>query len=368
MSLQQDAACGSDIDGYVERNTFIPHEGGFIFDDDETDENEIYQCLLSALLAGLYEIPREKLLRHQTGFGRRIKYKTYNRIEPMWKEIESGIKDYSYNKSIISNFKWASIEKIIHSSRGEGGVGEGQLGSQVASFRIFMFDVNSSIMEAWGSKFIDYCIQTASLTPEGGIEVSNAGGYHSKVTSLSETISTVGGGEELAQAICEAVDVAEAFDSQFSQQSSMRRNLVGSEGWINVSAHSCFNRLHTHEKSAWSGVLYLTGGKEDGDCVDPIASKFFSGNFILKPTSHPSETTYKLNDLELSRLNLSQPLDSSEKRLDHCDYVRLSAKQGRVILFPSWCHHAVLPVAIKPQFRHSKQGLRISVAFNFNEI
>jgi len=383
---------------------FVIKDGGFVFDDEdggeEQDESVLYDCLLSALLAGLYEIPIERILRCQTGFGRRIKYKSYRRIEPLWMKMQPCVRN-QVDKPAISSFQWASIEKIIHSSRGEGGVGEGQMASDLSSFRVFRFDLADSIMDSWGSQFADECIKLASRNKDAGIEVSNAGGYHSEVKSIVDTLSSVSGGHDVALTIAQAVDAAEAFDAEFSYlegegegegegeaegegersdktcKSSTVRQLLGSECWVNVSVHSCFNRLHTHEKSAWSGVLYLTGGdSDDSDSDDPFASKFFSGNFLLKPTSHPSENSYKLNEVEMKRLNIkkmSADLESEhdnfegKRRIEHCDYVRFSAKKGRIILFPSWCHHAVMPVAIKKEYRHTRQGLRISVAFNLNE-
>jgi len=119
---------------------------------------------------------------------------------------------------------------------------------------------------------------------------------------------------------------------------------------------------------------------------------FFSGSLILKPTPHPSEATYQLNRTEEERLGLSTPPGAHlhaqapsntetlqmkmktnneggcKHSLDRCEYIRLAAIRGKVLLFPSFIHHAVMPCSIKPEYRSSERALRISVAFNFNQI
>ena len=37
-----------------------------------------------------------------------------------------------------------------------------------------------------------------------------------------------------------------------------------------------------------------------------------------------------------------------------------------MILMPSWLHHGVLPLSVKPAYRKKDEGARISLAFNFN--
>jgi len=51
----------------------------------------------------------------------------------------------------------------------------------------------------------------------------------------------------------------------------------------------------------------------------------------------------------------------------HATYLSLSPEEGSIILFPSYVHHAVVPLAIRKDIRGSWEEARISLAFNFNE-
>jgi hypothetical protein len=158
---------------------------------------------------------------------------------------------------------------------------------------------------------------------------------------------------------------------------------------LNVSGHGSFNRLHTHEKSAFSGVLYIEDGR------DHIA-RSYSGNLIIKPSSHKKEpTTYQLNPQELSRLNLQvlkssvDDLNSTNENNDSlpfifdtpvlinenitvnkeeiCDYINITPKQGIMYIWPGWLMHGVYPMCIKESKQGDNTAQRISLAFNFNE-
>ena len=51
-----------------------------------------------------------------------------------------------------------------------------------------------------------------------------------------------------------------------------------------------------------------------------------------------------------------------------CHCIELCPEEGTIILFPSWLHHAVVPLAIQKEHRDTAAGVRVSVAFNFSEI
>ena len=51
-----------------------------------------------------------------------------------------------------------------------------------------------------------------------------------------------------------------------------------------------------------------------------------------------------------------------------CDYLEVIPEEGSMILMPSWLHHGVTPLSVKQRDRKGDAGVRISLAFNFNEI
>ena len=58
------------------------------------------------------------------------------------------------------------------------------------------------------------------------------------------------------------------------------------ESWLNVSRNGCWNRLHTHEGAAWSGVYYAAAGSGH--------TRKYAGKLVLKPTPHPAEDKWPL--------------------------------------------------------------------------
>jgi hypothetical protein len=62
-------------------------------------------------------------------------------------------------------------------------------------------------------------------------------------------------------------------------------------------------------------------------------------------------------------LELASSLDE-----DICDYLEITAEEGLMILMPSWLHHGVLPLSVKPAYCKKDEGARISLAFNFNSM
>lgn len=113
---------------------------------------------------------------------------------------------------------------------------------------------------------------------------------------------------------------AEQHDNENAKGSFIRglKSSVSAEVWLNISRHGHYNRLHTHEGATWSGVLYLSDGK-DGKSLS------YSGDFIIKPTPHKKEDTYTLKAVELARLF----------SCNRCEYFQYSVREGEMLVFPS---------------------------------
>ena len=193
------------------------------------------------------------------------------------------------------------------------------------------------------------------------------------------------------------------------------------DAWLNVSHQGNWNRLHTHEGYLWSGVLYIAvpdpednedsddsegsgvESGEEGEDGDSYWRGEASGALILKPTPHPLETTHDVTATEISRMkevstlpihgannsasggaNVGPGINNEGGRRgrgrtdrEGCsrlqqeamsiapsliptygEYVMLKPRKGRMYVFPSWMHHAVMPLQC------SQKGRRVSVAWN----
>jgi hypothetical protein len=156
------------------------------------------------------------------------------------------------------------------------------------------------------------------------------------------------------------------------------------KGWVNIShGNGSWNRLHTHEGSAWSGVYYVSSTSQ--------SKTLWNGNIVFKPTPHPLEdTTYTLTSIETNRLRQCHlkyngshdSYTNTNKFTDEVQYIMIPRIPGEMIIFPSYIHHCVLPtnscrvvnddtktntnVVNDDNDDHNNNTLRISIAFNIN--
>lgn len=68
-------------------------DDSFIFEEDDRAENfnedvhETPDYILGGILAGLYYLPPEHILKEQSGWGRKIRYSSYQRLLTAWSPI-----------------------------------------------------------------------------------------------------------------------------------------------------------------------------------------------------------------------------------------------------------------------------------------
>ena len=201
---------------------------------------------------------------------------------------------------------------------------------------------------------------SGKLSDTRGIQVSNAGGWHSKpnffaidddaVTSLYEQV------KRCVLCIEGRVDAVCGASSRL-----LDLDRVNIEAWFNVSGDGNWNRLHTHCGSAWSAVYYVDKGVVN-------CKKGYSGRLVLKPTPHRAEDEWQLKGEEEERF---VPCDGagggSYRGEDKCDYYDLEPEDGALIVFPSWLHHAVLPYTFAPKVGGEERE-RVSIAMNVNSL
>jgi hypothetical protein len=86
----------------------------------------------------------------------------------------------------------------------------------------------------------------------------------------------------------------------------------------------------------------------------------------VKPSPHLSECK-PLTAVERRRLNISNVV-SSGQTLSCCDSIEVRPSRGLLLVFPSYLQHAVLPLFVKPVYRGSEAGERVSLAFNVQQL
>lgn len=438
----------------------------FVFDDTNNEHSESCpEYIVSGIMAGLYYLPPESLLKTQSGWGRRIRYRSFRHVFPNWQALPLNHNEY-FNEGIMKEAFVATLGRTISND-------------SLGTFRIYLFKTNADLCSTLNSDLKQLAAAHFESKDSSRISMSNAGGFHGLPNFLNSTENA--SVCMLSRIIEHAVNSVEADDynqskaaAYFGQQEEVAnkafdglprdaypikfgnnklrklQSVMDCEAWINVNQHGNWNRLHTHEGACWSGVYYIQANHD-------TSLHSFSGMLMFKPSPHASEITHQLSDVEMARLNAiplatsplppthsdvegndalfwepvkmngdgriagdgecevwaendhglrhrgnqqnqtdqagqrlvveearpvpgpSSPQAGSLERLlercgldsapepTRCDCVQIRVEEGCVLVFPSWLHHAVLPLAVRPEHRHTPEGLRISLAFNFNE-
>ena len=169
-------------------------------------------------------------------------------------------------------------------------------------------------------KFIKYCISIKNN--DKGRTISNQGGYQSNSLDLSDTIL-----EPLITQITELL-------SYYTNECAFKNNLLYEIQfmWMNINSYKDTNVSHIHPNCLFSGVYYVKVPKEAGNIV-----------FL-----HP----------QLELLSYDWKDEFKSKLVENNSQIwKMSVKEGRLYLFPSWLRHSVLP-------NLNKEEDRISIAFN----
>jgi hypothetical protein len=109
----------------------IEQNSNFIFDDTNELINKDFSYLSSGILAGLNYLPPENILKKQTGIGRRVQYKQYQLLTPIWRVLNNII-------GSDSPFQSVSVSDINRFIENDDVNGEEQIGS----FRIYKMKIH----------------------------------------------------------------------------------------------------------------------------------------------------------------------------------------------------------------------------------
>ena len=162
----------------------------------------------------------------------------------------------------------------------------------------------------------------------GGLEKTNAGGWHSETGQL-EFCGDVG--RQLVRRIYEfADDATRRVLTEYGQKPRAMRWTL--QAWVNVNRAGDYNKVHTHPGSTWSGTYYVDPGDPPPEAENGTPLHFFD----------PCQ----------GRANMFLPPFVPSSML-------IRPEPGLMILFPSYLPHSVLP--------HQGSRPRVSVAFNLRK-
>ncbi len=364
--------------------------------------------LMTATLAGLYELPPPHILRYQTGWGRRIRYRQVHHIPTNFQNLQY-TNDLHHTGPTIqymtlqrySQFQF--LETPTHTTT-QNVQSMRKRATQCHEFNIYRVQLldssgcdNDHSHDTTTTKAVTQNATIRHMNEQlqqlayreiqqdaTGLNVSNAGGtYHGlpnffrniHVNDDATTTATAASGDDgklaLYHYIRNVMERIEHYESSLQQEqqsldptslepsnsscstilSTCRRLTTplalesqDIECWVNISeTNGSWNRLHTHEGSAYSGVYYVSSSSSTLDTI----TNDWNGNFIVKPTPHPLEDTYTLSSHEQSRLRRN---DNGAQHplpyIDEVQYVMIPPIPGTMILFPSYIHHCVLPLEV----------------------
>lgn len=163
-----------------------------------------------------------------------------------------------------------------------------------------------------------------------GVSISNIGGWQ------SEHDVAAWGGEPLQHLLRHIFALADAHCVDIVSPGAARHRWA-SDIWANVSPPQASNQMHTHPGAYWSAVYYVDdGGQPDGAT---------GGELIIEDPRMPTIL------MTMPNLRLR-----SASGAVHEPQLKMKVRSGRIIMFPSWLSHGVMP--------HQGTRERISIAIN----
>ena len=169
-----------------------------------------------------------------------------------------------------------------------------------------------------------------------GIQVSNIGGWHSDTEMLKW------GGEAAMRLVERIITAADHFTVDVRANDKPRYKWFP-EMWANVSPPGAANQYHVHPGSFWSAVYYVDDG------YDGSPDESLGGELMLLDPRMPAVS------MNTPDLRFRRPGQRPQRREQY-----MRPENGRIVIFPSWLSHGVLP--------YRGKALRISIAVNLSAI
>jgi len=164
-----------------------------------------------------------------------------------------------------------------------------------------------------------------------GVKISNIGGWQSE-----HDLPQWGG--DAAQALLRHImALADTHSIDIRSPHAPRHHWVA-DSWANVSPPGASNQMHTHPGAFWSAVYYVDDGTNGGGNAQ-------GGELMIEDPRMP------MIMMTMPNLRFRKPDGSFNE-----PQLAFKPKNGRLIMFPGWLNHGVMP--------HHGPGERISIAVN----
>ncbi len=164
-----------------------------------------------------------------------------------------------------------------------------------------------------------------------GVTISNIGGWQSEHDLASW------GGQALQYLLRHVIALADRHCIDIVSPGTPRHHW-STDMWANVSPPHASNQMHTHPGAYWSAVYYVDDGSAG-------AANPQGGELIIEDPRMPMIL------MTMPNLRFRKPDGTA-----HEPQLRLKPKSGRLVLFPAWLNHGVVP--------HGGPDDRISIAIN----
>ena len=166
-----------------------------------------------------------------------------------------------------------------------------------------------------------------------GVRISNIDGWQSDNAMLHW------GGEAARALERRILAAADRFTIDISARDGTPRHNWVASMWANISPPGGSNQMHTHPGAYWSAVYYVDDGYAGSS--DPA----LGGELVLLDPRMPTVL------MAMPNLRFRAP-DGAR----HEPQLNMRPKSGRIIMFPGWLTHGVMP--------YRGRGERISIAVN----
>jgi uncharacterized protein (TIGR02466 family) len=171
------------------------------------------------------------------------------------------------------------------------------------------------------NELLEFCFASQVKDPDGR-KISNVGGWQSNDFSPEDDIRL----KPLVDSIFQSAKFC--LDTYGFREGSCK--LTIGNLWININTGKDVNMVHTHPTSFLSAVYYVKASKQSAPIV---FYKDFAEDFAITAVAPVERHT------QLSASTAKYP-----------------PKAGRLVMFPAWLPHSVLP--------SNEEENRISIAFN----
>ena len=337
--------------------------------------------LLRPVLGNAWDLPPEWLLKQMDGGALRVRYSGFRRRALEWQPPAQPLRPA--DAAAFASHSVAMLRRRGDSRCRTGGgrtaapVGATGVAGAGAAFGIHRVELVTELAGKLNGALLHLAREGEAKS--AGVEVSNVGGWHS---SQDMHLWTDGASAALTSLFARAAALAEQHEracepgggcaSPEHAPLAPAAQLEVADAWLNISRHSNWNKLHTHEGRCWSGVYYVSAAGA-ADCH----ARAYSGALLFKPDPAAAEPHYELTPAELRRLHAvtatteettCERTSSTGAGSDGvCDYYQAQPRPGTLLLFPSWLLHCVLPLYVADQEGQcGVDAIRVSAAYNFH--